>query len=292
MQYTKSEWDMPAAARDNTAERSPLFIQSLEKALFVLEAFAAAEQFLGLADIVRISGLDKPSAQRCVHTLVQAGYLEKDPQSGRFCLGKRVLDLGFHFLRAHPLVIAATPVLLQLRRDCGERTNLSLFDGTTVVYAIRLHGKREYPQYSTLIGRRMPTFCSAGGRATLARLPDEEVRAILAQSDLRPLTPQTLTDPEAIMAKIEEGRRLGYGFVNGESSPGELIVAAPVIDFSGRPVAAVHIAGSITKWQPEDFERTFAPQAMEAAHFLSHGNGAQAMPSFGGRRAPHGMSND
>jgi DNA-binding IclR family transcriptional regulator len=256
----------------------------------VLEAFAAAEQFLGLAEIVKITGLDKPSAQRCVHTLVQSGYLEKDPQSGRFCLGKKVLDLSFHVLRAHPLVIAATPVLLQLRRDCGERTNLSLFDGTSVVYAIRLHGKREYPQYSTLIGRRMPTFCSAGGRATLARIPNEEVREILANSDLRPLTPQTLTDPDAIMAKIEEGRRLGYGFVNGESSPGELVVAAPVIDFSGRPFAAIHIAGSIIKWQPEEFEKTFAPQAMEAANFLSHNNGSMPMPSFSGRRTPHGVS--
>lgn len=267
-------------------DRSPLFIQSLEKALFVLEAFGKAEHLLSLAEIAKLSGLEKPAAQRCVHTLVQTGYIEKDPQSGRFSLGKKVLDLSFHFLRAHPLVIAATPVLLQLRRDCGERTNLSLFDGTSVVYAIRLHGKREYPQHSTLIGRRMPTFCSAGGRATLARLPVEEVKEILSRSDLRPLTSLTLTDPDAILSKIDHAREVGYGFVNGESSPGELVVAAPVIDFAGRPAAAVHIAASISKWQPEDFEKTFAPQAMEAANFLSHNHGSQAMPSFGGRRGP------
>jgi IclR family pca regulon transcriptional regulator len=267
-------------------DRSSLFIQSLEKALFVLESFREAERLLSLAEISKISGLDKPAAQRCVHTLVQTGYLEKDPQSGRFSLGKKVLDLSFHFLRAHPLVIAATPVLLHLRRDCGERTNLSLFDGTSVVYAIRLHGKREYPQYSTFIGRRMPTFCSAGGRATLARLPVEEVRDILARSDRRALTNVTLTDPEAIIAKIDEARELGYGFVNGESSPGELVVAAPVIDFSGRPVAAVHIAASSTKWQPDEFEKTFAPQAMEAAGFLSHHQASRPIPKFTGRRNP------
>ena len=265
-------------------DRSPLFIQSLEKALFVLEAFREAEQFLSLADISRISGLAKPAAQRCVHTLVQTGYMEKDVQSGRFSLGKKVLDLSFHFLRAHPMVIAATPVLLQLRRDCGERTNLSLFDGTSVVYAIRLHGKREYPQHSTLIGRRMPTFCSAGGRATLARLPVEEVKEILARSDLRPLTSLTLTDPEAILERIDRARELGYGFVNGESSPGELVVAAPVIDFAGRPAAAVHIASSISKWEPDDFEKTFAPQVMEAASFLSHNHASLPIPTFGGRR--------
>ncbi|WP_224001101.1 IclR family transcriptional regulator [Aureimonas sp. SA4125] len=270
-------------------ERSPLFIQSLEKALFVLEAFAHAEHLLSLSEIVRLSGLEKPATQRCVHTLVQTGYLEKDPQSGRFSLGKKVLDLSFHFLRAHPLVIAATPVLLQLRRDCGERTNLSLFDGTTVIYAIRLHGKREYPQHSTLIGRRMPTYCSAGGRATLARLPVEEVRAILAMSDLRPMTPLTLTDPAAILDKIDEARERGYGFVAGESSPGELVIAAPVIDASGRPAAAVHIAASVNKWKADEFERTFAPHAMEAASHLSHNNAVTAgIPTFGGRRHAHG----
>lgn len=268
--------------------RSPLFIQSLEKALFALESFGEAEQLLSLTEISKISGLDKPAAQRCVHTLVQTGYLEKDQQSGRFSLGKKVLDLSFHFLRAHPLVIAATPVLLQLRRDCGERTNLSLFDGTSVVYAIRLHGKREYPQYSTLIGRRMPTFCSAGGRATLARLAEDEVKEILSRSDLRPLTTVTLTDVDAIIAKIDEARERGYGFVNGESSPGELVVAAPVIDLSGRPVAAVHIAASITKWQPDEFEKTFAPQAIEAASFLSHNQVSLPIPTFGGRRGSGG----
>ena len=72
-------------------DRSPLFIQSLEKALFVLEAFREAEQFLSLADISRISGLAKPAAQRCVHTLVQTGYMEKDVQSGRFSLARRYL---------------------------------------------------------------------------------------------------------------------------------------------------------------------------------------------------------
>jgi DNA-binding IclR family transcriptional regulator len=162
------------------------------------------------------------------------------------------------------------PVLLQLRRDCGERTNLSLFDRTTLVYAIRLHGKRESPQHSTLIGKRVPTYCSAGGRATLSRLPDEEVEEILGASDLRRVTPDTLTDPERILDKVREAREFGYAFVKGEISRGELVVAAPIVDAAGRPLAAVHIAGSSGKWGDEDFRTAFAASALEAAKFLSH----------------------
>jgi len=259
---------------DSPAERSPLFIQSFAKVMRVLEAFSQGGQYLGLSEIAGLTGLDKPQTQRCTHTLVETGYLEKHPQTGRFCLGKKCLDLGFHFLRTHPLVSVATPILLQLRRDCGERTNLSLFDRTTLVYAIRLHGKREYPQFSTLIGRRMATFCSAGGRAMLAALGDEAVREILAASDLTPMTADTITDPERIMVEIGKTRARGYGFVVNESAPSEVTVAAAVLDAAGLPIAAVHIAGSLTKWSPEEYEARFSPFVVETARALSHDFGA------------------
>jgi DNA-binding IclR family transcriptional regulator len=257
-------------------ERSPLLIQSFGKVMRVLEAFGQSEQYLGLSEIVALTGLDKPQAQRCTHTLVAGGYLEKDARSGRFCLGKKCLDLGFYFLRSHPLVSVATPILLQLRRDCGERTNLSLFDRTTLVYAIRLHGKREYPQFSTLIGRRMPTFCSAGGRTMLAALPDDEVREILAESDLRPLTPDTIVDPKRILAEVRKSRERGYGFVVNESAPSEVTVAAAVVDTAGRPVAAVHVAGTLTKWDPAEYEARFSPFVVETARALSGSGAVQA----------------
>lgn len=251
-------------------ERSPLFIQSFEKVTRVLEIFGKSEQYLSLSEIVALTGFDKPQAQRCTHTLVETGYLEKHPQTGRFCLGKKCLDLSFHFLRSSPLVSVATPILLHLRRECGERTNLSLFDRSTLVYVIRLHGKREYPRFSTLIGRRIPTFCSAGGRATLAALTEREACEILNESDLSPLAPDTLTDPQRIMEEVGRTRERGYGFVVNESAPGEVTVAAAVIDAAGRPIAAVHIAGSTTKWSAEEYEGRFSPFVVEAARSLSH----------------------
>ncbi len=235
----------------------------------VLEAFSQAEQYLGLSEIVAITGLDKPAAQRYVHTLSKIGYLEKSSKSGRFRLGTKCLDLSFHFLRSHPLVTTATPILMQLRRDCGERTNLSLFDGTTLIYAIRMHGKEEYPQHSTLVGRRMPSFCAAGGRAMLSRLPDDQVDRILAQSDIRPLTPATIIDLDTIRDRIARARRDGYSFVNGESAIGELVVASAITDIGGAPIGAVHISGNRSKWQPEEFREQFSQHVMEAASYLS-----------------------
>ncbi|NRC57226.1 helix-turn-helix domain-containing protein [Mesorhizobium sediminum] len=143
--------------------KSALFVQSLEKAFKVLEAFGSGDQYLSLGEIATLSNLDKAAAQRCVHTLVETGYLEKDPRTARLMLGKRCLDLTYNLLRTNPLVIAATPVLMQLGRDIGERVNLSLFDGTSLIYAVRTPSGDDSYFVSALIGRRIPAFCSAGG---------------------------------------------------------------------------------------------------------------------------------
>lgn len=254
-------------------DSSSLFVRSLAKGLKVLEVFANADQGLSLGDVAKLTGLDKSAAQRSVHTLVAAGYLEKDPRSGRLGLGTKVLDLSFYFLRTNPLVTEATPVLLQLRKDCGERTNLSLFDGESIIYAIRLQGRTEYPQYSTLVGRRMPSYCSAGGRAALARLSDVQAQDIIARSDRRQLTPHTLIEADAIFEKVLEARAKGYALAVEESSPNELVVAAAVLDATGQPVASIHIAGSMSNWKVDEFEAQFGRRVVETAALLSRSRG-------------------
>lgn len=252
----------------NGMRNDPLFVGSLEKGMKVLQAFGSDSQYLSLSEIAAACGLDKSAAQRFTHTLHRLGYLEKCPRTRRFCLGKRLLDLSFFYLRANPLVEAATPALVELRRHCGEGVKLSLFDDLSVIYAVRQQSKREY-FYAALVGRRMPTFCNAGGRAVLARLPPERVDGILARSRLDALTPKTVTDPDRIRAKIEEARAKGYAVAAEESMVGELVVAAAVTDAEGEPVAAVHIAGSTSEWTVEAFEQKFAPLAVETAGSLS-----------------------
>ncbi|MFC7555625.1 IclR family transcriptional regulator [Pseudoroseomonas wenyumeiae] len=107
------------------------------------------------------------------------------------------------------LVESATPVLHELRKSVNERVDLSLLDGPDIVYVVRLQSKRETFS-ATLVGRRIPSFCSSGGRAMLAALPEEEAMRILEASDRTPLTPRTITDIPKIVRKIGEARRQGY----------------------------------------------------------------------------------
>ena len=249
--------------------KSALFVQSLEKAFKVLEAFGSGDQFLSLGEIAQLSSLDKAAAQRCVHTLVETGYLEKEPRTARLMLGKKCLDLTYNLLRTNPLVIAATPILMQLGRDIGERVNLSLFDDTSLIYAVRTQSGDDSYFVSALIGRRIPAFCSAGGRAVLSRLPVQEAEDIIARSNLVRCTRNTLIEPEKILAKVAEARDRSFGSCVGEMMVGEVSVGGAIVDSAGRPIAAVHIAGSLRKWEGGKFEERFGPEAARVAQLLS-----------------------
>jgi IclR family pca regulon transcriptional regulator len=244
-----------------------LFLQSVARALDVLEAYADNPKPKSLGEIAASAGVNKSAAQRIGQTLLSRGYLER-AEDGGLALGRRLLDRSFDYLRSNSLIERATPILMDLRRMAGERVDLSLFDGATTLYAIRLQSKRE-TFYATLTGRRIPTFLSSGGRACLARLSDDEVEDILARSDRRKVTPKTLTDTDKIWGKVREARRDGYAYTSEEALIGEVVLAAAVVGKGGRPLGAVHIAGSLSEWSVEDFRRKFAPLAVEAARALS-----------------------
>jgi DNA-binding IclR family transcriptional regulator len=255
-------------AKDGGTADDALFVSSVAKGMRVLEAFASGQQFMSLREIAEACGTDKSTAQRFTHTLARLGYLEKCPRTKRFELGKKTLELSFNFLRGNALVEAASPVLIELQRSCGERVNLSLFDHTSIVYAIRQSSKREY-YFSALIGRRMPIYCTSGGRAMMAHLSREEVAEILKRCDLRALTPRTIFEPAKIRAKIAEARDRGFATSVEETTMGELVVAGAIVDGDGRPLAAIHIAGSLGEWRPPEFERKFGHLVAETAQTLS-----------------------
>ncbi|WP_110649308.1 IclR family transcriptional regulator [Salinicola peritrichatus] len=246
-----------------------LFVASLEKAMTVLYTFSSGIQSQSLSEIAIASGLDKSAVQRFTHTLTKLGLLEKHEQTRRYSLGKKTLELSYFYLRADPLIERATPIVLALRQRCNERVNLSLFDDTTILYAIRQPSRHDYPGAS-LVGRRMPLHCTAGGRAIMAKLDEAHIDDILARSELTPLTPYTLLDPERIRAEVCKTRERGYALAVQESVPGELTLGAAIINAQRQPIAALHIAGSISDWSPADFEDKLAPLLLEAVHILNH----------------------
>lgn len=242
----------------------PSNVKSVQKAFAVLEAFRQRDGHFGLTEIVRATGLDKSAVQSLARTLCEGGYLEQDPETRYYRLGIRLLDLSYAYLRSHPLIERAAPILVDLRRTSGERVDLTLRDGQDLVFVFRLQSKRETLQ-AALVGRRVPLFCSAGGRAILAAMQPGQARNIVYSAELRPFTPRTITDPERILEEVGRARERGFAFQDQEWRLGEVVVAAAVLDRDGMPVGAVHIAGSTAEWDPAQFAGRMGPLVAAAA---------------------------
>jgi IclR family transcriptional regulator, pca regulon regulatory protein len=246
----------------------PLFTNSIARAMQVLAAFHHADRPLSLAEIAARADIDRSAAQRIVHTLRTMGYITRDTEDRGFLPGIRILDHTLDYLRLNPLIQRATPVILELRRNVRERVDLSLFDGQRVVYAARMQSKRE-TFYATLVGHSVPTFCSSGGWAIMARLPEDEAREIVEASDRMPFTPRTLTDPVRIMQEVAATRARGYSIAVEQILLGEVAIGVAVTGPQGRPVASIHVAGSLSEWTAQDFSTRVAPLALEAARAIS-----------------------
>lgn len=247
--------------------RSRLFVQSVEKCFAVLEAFQGA-RYLSLQEISQRCGHDKSTCQRMAHTLAQLGYLDQCETTRRYVLADRVLDLSYHLLRNHPLIERATPILMDLRRACDARVDLSFFSRASLVYALRLQARAE-PYYTNLVGRRIPLFCSAGGRAVLAALAEPEARALVEAEDRRPLTRFTRTEAEAVMEAVAVARRDGYAVAAHEVIEDEVVVAVALLDGARRPFGALHVAGEAGRWSDPEAVARALPGLMRAAALVS-----------------------
>lgn len=257
-----------AAEKDATRSADPLMVLSVEKAFRVLHAFDATRPTMSLTQVAQVVGMDKSAAQRFTYTLEKLGYLRKDPDTKRFELTVRTLDLGHHYMRSNALLERAMPYLMHLSKETEETINLTVLDGTEIVFVSRFMS-RHVLNTDVGIGTRMPAYCTAPGIAILSRMPAAEAMALLDRTDLRPYTPHTTWQREDLKAKLDLAAARGYATAFEEYYHGDLSVAAAVVGATNAPVGAINIAVSRARFTPQEAEEKFAPLVVAAAGAVS-----------------------
>lgn len=255
------------------AKPDTLFVGSVEKGFSVLHAFRTGQREMGLRDlslsqISEISGLDKSASQRFTNTLVELGYLEKDALTRRYRPALGMIDFYYTYMVSNRLAEIAMPRLIEASRDQGTTVNLCEPSGTDIIYTIRIPHEKAYFR-ATLPGRRMPMFCTAPGLTILANRSEEECEAVLAASNMKPITEWTITAPRAVRKRINLARRDGYCVSVQQSLPHEISTAAPVLDSEGRAFAAVQVPVYMPQWTPEMAEKRIVPLVIETARAIS-----------------------
>jgi len=215
---------------------APGGVQSLHRALDVLEALAAAGGTASLSDVATACGLPLPTVHRLASTLAGRGYLRRLPDR-RYCLGSRLVPLGAD---AHALLgERAMPVLRVLAGLTGESANLAVLTQGRAEYVSQAQGGHAMRIF-TEVGNRVELHCTGVGKALLAVLPPERASQLIAAADLVAHTPATITDPAALHAELDLIRARGYALDEGEMEAGVRCVA---VGIGGTVPMAVSVSG-------------------------------------------------
>ena len=212
-------------------------VQSVERAIQMLELLADAGGPQSLTQLSSASGLPGPTVHRLMSTLIGLGYVRRE-RSRLYGLGPRLIRLGE--LAGRSLANAAQASLRTLVERTGESANLAMLDGDSVLYL----GQAQSPHAMRMFtepGRRVLPHCTGVGKALLAELSADEVRGLLRRTGMPARTSATITSVDALLAQLADIRERGYAIDDGEQEVGVRCVAVPVPGPAG--LVAVSISG-------------------------------------------------
>jgi IclR family transcriptional regulator, KDG regulon repressor len=222
-------------------------LSTVRNAARVLKSFRTREESLGVSELARRLELGKSTVHRLLTTLVSEGLVEQDRRTGGYRLGIVMFELG-EAVKVHlDLHAAAGPVLAHLREQTGESSQVGVLDGDEVVYVDRLESAYSLRLFIET-GRRVPAHCTSSGKVLLAHRPVPERERYLSRGALPRLTPDTITDPDALRAELATVRTRGWAEAINEREIGVASLAAPIRDRHGEVVAAVSIGAPVSRF--------------------------------------------
>jgi DNA-binding IclR family transcriptional regulator len=243
---SSSEWNSLVHDGPMTKSLDPASV--LAKAVMVLDAFAADDAGVRFAELQRRTGLPKATLHRIAGDLVKARLLART--DGDYYLGRHLFELGMRASVERTLLEVATPFLEDLYERTHETVHLGLREGAEVVYVAKVGGHRQARSPSR-IGGRMPVHTTAIGKALLAWADEGERTAILSGTLAR-RTARTVTAPGRLREQLDSVRERGVAYEYEESAVGLVCVASPILDAKDCPIAAVSVAGAVTRFRPAD----------------------------------------
>jgi DNA-binding IclR family transcriptional regulator len=230
-------------ARPQRADEARTGSQTIDRAAQLLR-LVCARRALGasLTDLVKASGLTKPTARRTLIALIDNGLVEQSADRIYYA-GAETYALGLFAGERFGILQLAAESVARVAQISGDACLLSIPRGNETVCLAREEGS--YPLRSHVLqpGHRHPLGCGAPGIALLAPLPDDAIRATLEANEARLKLDYPGVTPEVVWHQVKKARRLGYALNEGLIFPGSWGIAVPVVDENGATVAALAIAG-------------------------------------------------
>lgn len=242
-----------------TGQPAARLVGAVQRALAVVDALAEAERELGTNELARRTGINASTVSRLLATLVEAGYVEHLPDSGRYRLGSRLLQLGTIVLERLDVRRIASPHLHALVAATGETATLSVAgerDAVTVDFV----QSPAMVQSVAHVGRPSVAHATATGKVLLAF-----GKRTLPRGPMRAYTEQTITDRNRLARELESVRERGYATNLKEREEDLNAIAAPVRGSRGELAAILGVQGPASRFGTAQMEAAVRPLLQHAS---------------------------
>jgi IclR family transcriptional regulator, acetate operon repressor len=242
--------EAPRAATRAGSDRHS--IQSVDRALYLLETIAEAGGEATLTDLANRTGLNISTCHHLLATLIKRGFAAKVPGRRLYALGSRIHYLGHACLQVD-LSRRAQPYLETINQVTGETVHLAALQGDAVVTLAVREARHPVRVGTGKIGKQEGPHVTATGKAILAWLPEDEMQRVLA-SGMKRFTENTITEFPAFVESLRIVRRHGYAIEREEHLSGVICVGAAIRDQAGTVIGAISASTPTMRASEEHIE--------------------------------------
>ncbi len=259
-----------APAVSNGSVKSPHrgSIQSVDRALSLLEALAEAGGEASLTDLSRRTCLNVSTCHHLLSTLVNWGYVAKVPGRRSYALGARVLYLGHACLRQVDLPRKAQVHIDRINSITGESVHLAVLQSDNIVTVVKREARHAVRVDTGMVGRSDAPHATATGKAMIAWLPEDQIRRMIVADDLKRFTDKTIVDFGTLIEELRHVRRNGFAMDREEFQPGVVCVGSAIRDHAGAVVGAISASAPAMR-ATEEHLSLMRQEVIAAANALS-----------------------
>jgi IclR family pca regulon transcriptional regulator len=249
----------------DTSKRDTEYLSTLERGLSVLRCFSREHPEMTLTEVASRTGLSPAVARRCLHTLVELGYVVK--QDKHFLLTAEVMSFASAFLESMNLEQVVRPHLQDVRDETGDSSSLAVLSDPDVLYLVHVSTNRMV-RLAAGVGTRFPAHATSLGRILIAHWPEERREHYAAHTKLTRFTDKTIVDRPRLLQILKQAARNDYATVQDELDYGIVSVAVPVRSGSGEVIAAINCSTATSRVDPGEMLDTRLPVLRRAARAI------------------------
>jgi len=256
--------------KDSNKSAKQYYSTSLERGMSILRLFTQDRSTWTLTQISKNLDINKTSTFRFVNTLVQLGYLRKDPNTKLISLGAQVMTLGASFYRTDDIYEVGKPLIQEAFETYQVNTELALYNEDMIVVVYRREVRESFVPRFPISRRKEQFYCSSLGKAILSALPQTEMLKIVEDLPNEKKTANTLSNKADLVADLEKSKERGYALNNEEWVPGLIAISAPLINLHTNEVkGAVCFDFSTIQHSIKKVEKKYAKAIIKLASDIS-----------------------